>query len=474
MVSIGDQIDYTISIVNSGGEAANNVVFTDDIPDNTDLVAGSIATTQGTIVSQDPTIQIDIGTMDAGATVTVTFSVTVTADVSQIENQGFVDSDETDPEPTDDPDTGQDDDPTVTRGGAGGVIDSMLRLIENDQSEGPGGRGHLTFEVVAWATDGNTYIISLYDPVIEFDSTLPTLNPVFTYSDQYFNNYTGVGNETEDLVAQTITFGYQYNATGSMLTLTGSEQRVLLVQIDYDIVEGETGCIQWAQPHVPNASYEVLGEMNEDLTGALHDDPDLCPVEYPIELASFQAQVHGGMVVLNWVTQSETNNLGFYLYRSEQKNGNYQRVNSTLIPGAGNSERINHYTFTDDEIKVGKAYYYKLADVNYNGEQVYHGPISVEISLPEKFSLEQNFPNPFNPETTIRFHLQKNGFCTLSIYNMKGQRVRTLVSQNLNAGSHSVIWDGKDSNGRIQSSGIYIYKMKFDDRVESRMMEFIK
>ncbi len=473
-ISVGDQIDYTITIVNSGGEAANNVVFTDDIPANTDLVAGSISTTQGTIVSQEPTIQIDIGTMDAGTTVTVTFSVTVTADVSQIENQGSVDSDDTEPEPTDDPDTGQDDDPTVTRPGAGGVIDSMLRLIQNDQSEGPGGRGHLTFEVVAWATDGNTYNITLYDPVIEFDATLPTLNPVFTYSDQYFSNYTGVGNETEDLMAQTITFGYEYSGTGSMLTISDTEQRILLVQIDYDIVEGETGCIQWAQPHVPNASYEVLGEMSEDLTGALHDDPDLCPVEYPIELSAFQAQVHGGMVVLNWVTQSETNNLGFYVYRSESKEGDYQRVNATLIPGAGNADRVNHYTFTDNDITVGKTYYYKLADVNYNGKQVYHGPISVQTSLPEKFSLEQNFPNPFNPETTIRFHLRKPGHCTLSIYNMKGQKVRTLVSQNLNPGSHSVIWNGKDNNGRIQSSGIYIYKLKFNDRVESRMMEFIK
>ncbi|MBD3385768.1 DUF11 domain-containing protein, partial [candidate division KSB1 bacterium] len=105
-ISVGDQIDYTIVITNSGPVEATNVVFTDPIPTNTTLIAGSLSSTQGTVTEGDP-LQVDIGTMAAGATVTVTFSVTVTAIPSngEISNQGSVDSDETEPEPTDDPDT---------------------------------------------------------------------------------------------------------------------------------------------------------------------------------------------------------------------------------------------------------------------------------------------------------------------------------------------------------------------------------
>ena len=66
-----------------------------------------------------------------------------------------------------------------------------------------------------------------------------------------------------------------------------------------------------------------------------------------------------------------------------------------------------------------------------------------------------NYPNPFNPETTIKYNLQNNADVALEIYNIKGQLVRALVSTSQEAGLHSVVWDGKDSNGTDVSSGIY-------------------
>ncbi|MBT4332597.1 MAG: T9SS type A sorting domain-containing protein, partial [Candidatus Cloacimonetes bacterium] len=66
-----------------------------------------------------------------------------------------------------------------------------------------------------------------------------------------------------------------------------------------------------------------------------------------------------------------------------------------------------------------------------------------------------NYPNPFNPETTIKYNLHDNVDVTLEIYNIKGQLVKTLVSTSQEAGLHSVAWNGKDSNGSDVSSGIY-------------------
>ncbi|MEE4312063.1 MAG: hypothetical protein V2J62_09370, partial [candidate division KSB1 bacterium] len=115
-LSNGDIISYTVKIENSGGEDATNVTYLNPIPENTAYVAGSVTTSKGTIFSVSPSLQINIGSI-AGRnreTVTVTYNVRVTADVDSIVNQGEVTNDETSAEPTDDPDTPADNDPTVT------------------------------------------------------------------------------------------------------------------------------------------------------------------------------------------------------------------------------------------------------------------------------------------------------------------------------------------------------------------------
>ena len=115
-LSPGDTISYTISIKNSGTGTATNVTFTDSIPGNTSLVSGSVLTSKGVIMSTTPVLQVDIGSVagNESETVTITFNVVLTASVDRIENQGWIDSDETQPHPTDDPDTADEDDPTIT------------------------------------------------------------------------------------------------------------------------------------------------------------------------------------------------------------------------------------------------------------------------------------------------------------------------------------------------------------------------
>ncbi len=80
--------------------------------------------------------------------------------------------------------------------------------------------------------------------------------------------------------------------------------------------------------------------------------------------------------------------------------------------------------------------------------------------IPAVTKLEGNYPNPFNPETAIRFSTREAGPVRLSIYNLKGQLVKSLLNSNLPAGNHRVIWNGKDESGRSVSSGIYMYRME--------------
>ena len=85
-----------------------------------------------------------------------------------------------------------------------------------------------------------------------------------------------------------------------------------------------------------------------------------------------------------------------------------------------------------------------------------------------------NDPNPFNPTTTISYQLPADSKVHISIFNIKGQKVKTLVNEILPAGEHSAIWNGRDSNGNRVGSGIYFYKLKAGDFQKVKKMILIK
>ena len=102
-------------------------------------------------------------------------------------------------------------------------------------------------------------------------------------------------------------------------------------------------------------------------------------------------------------------------------------------------------------------------------------PTSVEENqIPKYTSLLGNFPNPFKPLTSIAFALSKDGKVDLEIYNVKGQKVRTLFNESLKAGYHDILWDGKDDKNQKVSSGIYFYKLKTNHFVDTKKMILMK
>ncbi len=99
-------------------------------------------------------------------------------------------------------------------------------------------------------------------------------------------------------------------------------------------------------------------------------------------------------------------------------------------------------------------------------------------SLPNVFELHQNYPNPFNPATTIRFAIpfsaDRDGRVLLEIYNIAGQKIRTLVDEPRGPGEYSVVWDGRDDQGRPVGSGVFVYRMRANNFVATRKMIFLK
>lgn len=98
----------------------------------------------------------------------------------------------------------------------------------------------------------------------------------------------------------------------------------------------------------------------------------------------------------------------------------------------------------------------------------------VSDGLPKNFSLGQNYPNPFNPTTEILFDVPTHSRVCISIFNVLGQKVKTLVDEELPAGSYSRTWDGTDESGESLSTGVYLYRMESDDYTQSKKMILLK
>ncbi len=96
------------------------------------------------------------------------------------------------------------------------------------------------------------------------------------------------------------------------------------------------------------------------------------------------------------------------------------------------------------------------------------------LPLPLSYELSQNFPNPFNAETQIKFALRDDGKVTLTVYNILGQKVRTLLDGMQTAGFKSVIWDGKNEGGETVASGVYFYRIAATNFTETKRMVLLK
>jgi len=203
----------------------------------------------------------------------------------------------------------------------------------------------------------------------------------------------------------------------------------------------------------------------------------------PVELSSFTAIAAADCFVnLQWTTQSESNLTGYYIYRNKYDTLTNAYGVSNLIP-ATNSSQLTNYSFTDEEVELGSSYYYWLQTVEMDGSESYHGPISVTLTLPGEGGeptiplvtrLLNVYPNPFNPVTIIPYQLQTPETVQFSIYNSKGQLVRTYLRTHDTTGAFNLMFDGADANGKALSSGVYYCIMTAGKYRSSTKMVLLK
>jgi hypothetical protein len=140
-------------------------------------------------------------------------------------------------------------------------------------------------------------------------------------------------------------------------------------------------------------------------------------------------------------------------------------ANATPATITVNDAQANKIRFSNQTTGTGKDEDLdELSVTSYTGTAV-----GEEVGIPNNYSLAQNYPNPFNPSTKISFELPKEGFTTLSVFNVLGQKVANLVNKNLQAGSHEFTFDASELN-----SGVYLYKLESGNFVKTMKMLLIK
>ena len=182
----------------------------------------------------------------------------------------------------------------------------------------------------------------------------------------------------------------------------------------------------------------------------------------PVELTSFTASMGSNEVKLNWNTATEIQNYGFEVERtSAGLSMRWEKIG--FVKGSGNSNSVKGYSFTDKSCVKGK-YSYRLKQVDTDGSFKYSEPVEVEIStIPQNYSIG-NYPNPFNPTTIIQFEIPQATHVNLTIYNVVGERVATLVDEEMEAGVYQRIFSTNGINGQL-SSGIYLYRLATDNGI---------
>lgn len=185
----------------------------------------------------------------------------------------------------------------------------------------------------------------------------------------------------------------------------------------------------------------------------------------PVELTSFNALVNGNNVKLIWSTATELNNSGFDIER-KSSNGEWRKIG--FVKGAGTTTASQNYFFTDRDLSSGK-YSYRLKQIDFDGKFEYSKSVEVDVNVAYNFELAQNYPNPFNPTTSISFSIPQAGNVKLSVYNLLGQEIKTLINRNMEAGNYSIDFDAEGL-----FSGVYIYRLEANGMALTKKMTYLK
>lgn len=215
------------------------------------------------------------------------------------------------------------------------------------------------------------------------------------------------------------------------------------------------------------AAGEVGGTSNRNQIGYVYVAKDfLRGIKTSVAVTSFGAALAGKLVRLEWTVGHADGLRGFNIYRAATGEGDFRLVGTQRVSGGG------EFAYHDDDVLPGTTYRYRLGAVDRDGE--FLSPTRT-VTTPEwPTELRQNHPNPFNPTTTISFYLSQASPVRVSIYDVNGRLVATVLDEVLPPGNHEAQWQGLNNRREPAASGVYFYRLAAGRERLTRKMTLVK
>ncbi|MCK5519678.1 MAG: T9SS type A sorting domain-containing protein [Candidatus Marinimicrobia bacterium] len=301
----------------------------------------------------------------------------------------------------------------------------------------------------------------------------------------------GSGNDEPFEVVQTDDGGYAVVGYGDLAS--NDNMDLLLIQTD------SNGDINWTkQMHgsggtAASTGIVALGNENFILSGVVTFTSDSSDWQawvirlgtdnsLPVFLHTFNGDVSQSNVTLKWSTDSEIENLGFSIYKTENDEvsenrklvASYKTINA--LEGQGTITELTNYEYTDTQVKPGTSYSHILSDTDFSGKETIHTNRIVTVKIPnkppiqaDKFILYHVYPNPFNTEFIIPFTLTETMDVEISLFNISGRKVKSIHNKNHTQGAYKIAIDANDIG-----SGIYLLKMIMGKTIRTQKIVLIK
>ncbi len=264
-----------------------------------------------------------------------------------------------------------------------------------------------------------------------------------------------------------------YDSTDSkgLADAIGSSTSTILNSHTYERIDAESDgsnlSSDWSD--IGGDATGTPGAENQTL---LNNDQSVLPVTF----ASFYCESTEDLFInINWTTASEKDLSGFRILRQ------VMRIDDESDPDLSSAEQFNtminasndtngsNYSFLDQEVLPGNKYFYWINTIEIDGQSTFYGPSVVVIDhddiLEEQplalfTGLCNVYPNPFNPTARVTFSVKNPEEVKIDVFNLKGQKLKTLIEQGFDAGHHYVYWDGTDSYNKPVASGVYLFRMQ--------------
>jgi len=368
--------------------------------------------------------------------------------------------------------------------GAGQQDIYLVKTDENGNelwSQTYGGTENENANSVQQTSDGGYVIASTILPSGSYDADFWLIKTDENGNEQWNQTYGNDDSEGAQSVQQTIDGGY---------IIVGTTFNIPEGKINYWLVKtDENGSEQWNQTFGINdwdfpssvqqtidggyiiAGYSSFTESNKDFWVVKTDENGIeeWNQNYGTNDSEFafsiQQTFDEGFIIAGYIYYIDSAESDAYLVKTDV-NGNEQ-WNKTC----GNDERqwAKEIKQTNDEgyIITGWSESCSFGDYDFWIFRLGSDTSMIDTNIPSNQNSIENYPNPFNPTTTIKFSIQNNSKVNLTIFNIKGQKVKTLAQNVFSKGIHSIIWNGDDGNGKSVSSGIYYYKLSVNGETEA-------